>query len=967
MTQRWRTKLFYLVGWALAFSFSGCDGSKSGGEDVGDGTNDGIGDGDGTDDVTDDGTDDGTNDDSPSCGNNRLDPGETCDPPGTCPTDCDDSDPCTIDQMTGSASTCDVSCTRVAITTCTGGDGCCPAGCTLATPDADCPFYVDATGGNDAHDGLTPETAWQSAARASEEPLAPGNRIAFKRGEVWHETFHVAWSGSEDAPIVITSYGDGMEPPLFVPTEAVTSWVAEANHIYSALLETEPMQVLADGERLRFAHYPNDGYLYVDQAENTSPAYVSSFLDNDLTRSAEEVIGSTVLLRGTPWQLYTGVVSDFSGQRITLESSFWGLTSFQSNVGYVLTNKLWMLDEPGEWFYDTAAQKLYVRLVDDGNPASHDIEISPKGVHGIDVDNASHIILDGLAVRHAGFSGIEIHGTDPVLIDGVFVRNCRVETSGMYGIRVNEPPQAAVVELDHNVIRASNYGGIMVSAALDEQQNVVVRGNRIEDTASDYPVVGGSSYGWGFGVGLYLYGGGMLAEENVVHSAGYSCSMLFGASHQMLRNHLERCCLIFDDGGGIYMGGTIYFEGNGHVVRGNTVVDSLGNAEGTPRFFTGQTTAGQGIYLDEHSYGLTVEDNTIVNADYGVQIHSTHDDLVRGNTVFASRRAGVYLSSSNQANVIEENVFFSAAGAPAVYESYGSEPTVYFASYDNNQYWHQEGLRPLWREIAGEVNEYTLDEWREETDFDESSADLATIYQVFPSFGQPTGASNLITNGGFDASTDGWFGWPADVNVARASECGLTGGCLSATREGGSGRAFVGSNTLTVVKGQGYVLRFSVRADSRLSLDGIIRGRDDPWSSLGVSQRITIGTAPIDYVWPFMAFWTDDDYPAPSVQGRFDILGGTDFAFFLDDVDVREADIILNDPADDAQILLNPTSTESAVDIGAAPWCDLDDNEVTGTLVVPAFSSNVLLGCMCNNDGACNNHETAESCSGDCP
>ena len=74
---------------------------------------------------------------SPDCGNGVVEQGETCDPPSSCPTDCDDGDVCTTDTMTGSAQNCDVACQNQAITTCTNGDGCCPSGCDAVT-DTDC-------------------------------------------------------------------------------------------------------------------------------------------------------------------------------------------------------------------------------------------------------------------------------------------------------------------------------------------------------------------------------------------------------------------------------------------------------------------------------------------------------------------------------------------------------------------------------------------------------------------------------------------------------------------------------------------------------------------------------------------------------------------------------------------------------------------------------------------------------------
>jgi hypothetical protein len=72
-----------------------------------------------------------------ACGNGRVDPDETCDPPGSCPTSCPDIG-CTRRRMEGAAATCNARCVDDGQQTmCRSGDGCCPAGCTEAT-DKDC-------------------------------------------------------------------------------------------------------------------------------------------------------------------------------------------------------------------------------------------------------------------------------------------------------------------------------------------------------------------------------------------------------------------------------------------------------------------------------------------------------------------------------------------------------------------------------------------------------------------------------------------------------------------------------------------------------------------------------------------------------------------------------------------------------------------------------------------------------------
>ena len=74
---------------------------------------------------------------SESCGNGAVEIGETCDPGASCPTDCNDGNACTIDQMTGSAENCNVACSYMVLSTCTSGDGCCPTGCN-AINDSEC-------------------------------------------------------------------------------------------------------------------------------------------------------------------------------------------------------------------------------------------------------------------------------------------------------------------------------------------------------------------------------------------------------------------------------------------------------------------------------------------------------------------------------------------------------------------------------------------------------------------------------------------------------------------------------------------------------------------------------------------------------------------------------------------------------------------------------------------------------------
>lgn len=77
----------------------------------------------------------------PVCGNGVVEAGEACD--GDCPNECNNSDPCAPLVYEGSADDCSARCVQTTVTACTGGDSCCPSGCSNDN-DADC----EATCGN---------------------------------------------------------------------------------------------------------------------------------------------------------------------------------------------------------------------------------------------------------------------------------------------------------------------------------------------------------------------------------------------------------------------------------------------------------------------------------------------------------------------------------------------------------------------------------------------------------------------------------------------------------------------------------------------------------------------------------------------------------------------------------------------------------------------------------------------------
>lgn len=72
-------------------------------------------------------------------------------------------------------------------------------------------YYVSNSTGNDANDGLTPETAWKTLQKVtrSEGLLEAGDAVLFKRGDLWRErvTFH--------GGVIYSAYGEGEKPRFY--------------------------------------------------------------------------------------------------------------------------------------------------------------------------------------------------------------------------------------------------------------------------------------------------------------------------------------------------------------------------------------------------------------------------------------------------------------------------------------------------------------------------------------------------------------------------------------------------------------------------------------------------------------------------------------------------------------------------------------------------------------------------------
>lgn len=81
-----------------------------------------------------------------------------------------------------------------------------------AVPDKT--YYVNSTLGNDASNGLSPNSAWRTFRHINNGTFVAGDKILLHCGSDWQDCLAPAGSGSVSRPITISSYGTGRKPRI---------------------------------------------------------------------------------------------------------------------------------------------------------------------------------------------------------------------------------------------------------------------------------------------------------------------------------------------------------------------------------------------------------------------------------------------------------------------------------------------------------------------------------------------------------------------------------------------------------------------------------------------------------------------------------------------------------------------------------------------------------------------------------
>lgn len=690
-------------------------------------------------------------------------------------------------------------------------------------------FYVDSRSGSDSNDGRTASSGanaagpWKSLARVMLSDLGPGDTLVLACGSSWRETMRLPANGTAASPVRVTTPAAGcgaaarptIDGSVLMPAAA---WRRVSGNLYQTPLAQVPLQLFAEAGSWLPAHHPNRGYDTANPSSNYLRAAAAANVltvngqpaSNELTTGADLVLpagvrlaeGARVRLRVNSWHIDESAVAAFDGRRLTLTTP----TTFpvEAGWGYYLMGQLWMVDSPGEWHHSPASALLHAWMPDSGPPTAGVLAtVLPLGV---DLNRRENVVVDGLVVRRVGVAA------DIEFSKQVTLRNSSFEDVAQSGVKATGSERATLESntLLRTGVDAIDGGGRVSQAAT----GMTARNNLIRDSGvlmQGEQVLSLPRLAY---AGI-LTGSNALITGNVLINTAY-IGIRVRANSLVENNFIFGACSTLDDCAGIYVWGD-----PGIVIRNNTVVRSRGYLPGQT---AGGRTQSQGIYLDESTHGALVENNTVVDADHGIQLHVARDNVVRGNRLVGNRVSQIWMQETSArinpagdlfGNTVQGNQIAPLSpGAVGLWLQTQYAATSAFGSFADNSYFNRVTSIVVAETTASGTRAMNLPQWQQSRNIGSSQAvDIrATAASRAGYAGYTVSGVNIIPNTGLLQDAVGWSHWnpilPAGQLLREACAAGI---CLRYVPGGSPGNLI--SPNFSVKQGQWYRLTLDISAE----------------------------------------------------------------------------------------------------------------------------------------------------------
>jgi len=513
-------------------------------------------------------------------------------------------------------------------------------------------YYVSNVG-NDKNVGTSPEKAFATIDKINKTTLKPGDKVLFRRGDVFIGEMVIQSAGTPAKPIVFSSYGD-VEKPLAVLSGAVTlgNLKPGKGNIYTTSLDRKVKQLYINNRYQNVGRLPDKGYFYIDEGDSIQ-------ITDDELSNKPDLVGSTVRIQTVNWQWEIREIVKHEKNNIKFDSLLWHTA--KPDFGYYLENKLQFVNQPGEWYYDDNMANLHVYLPSKVENQSLTATVFNTGLHL--KKGASNIVVENLKFEKYYDAGIKLDE----FVSNVTIKNNHFRNMEVFGIVLDTACKACNVS--DNIIEDVLGRGI----SLLEPQNCKVQGNNIRRTGM---IAGHGFDGVNSGVAINMEnvefrkpGYTRIAKNNLISgnridSTGYGGIRADGAYNTIEYNVVKEAVLTMNDGGGMYCWGKNYEYTYENIFRKNIVVNVHGNME---------TAAGDHkiitcLYMDNYTRNCIIEDNIFVGAQTGLILNDlSHSHVVRNNKFYEVEKGisySVWLNRGEKNPVrgnyhVINNIFYS--------------------------------------------------------------------------------------------------------------------------------------------------------------------------------------------------------------------------------------------------------------------------------------------------------------------
>lgn len=808
-------------------------------------------------------------------------------------------------------------------------------------------YYVS-TSGSDANPGTSSTAPWKTLNKVNSFVFAANDSILFKRGDVFFGSVVVNRNN-----LTFSAYGTGAKPVIngFV---TASSWTSLGNGVYECAVNAKKRlnMVMLNGKVQQIGRYPNasdadGGYLFFEGATSTS------ITDNQLS-STVNWTGAEVAIRKNGFTIDRCIVTSQSGGTINYKMGRGinsGITPVMNAAkldhGYFFMNDPRTLDQLGEWYFDSAKNKLQM-FFGSNDPANFNVQVSA-------VDTLFNLAFkSSIKIDNLGFNGGNSSGIFAMNNSNVTVQYCDITNVGARGIHFFNVANVLIDNVSTNNVLSN---GIQVISKV--QPNVVVRNCTVKNTAL-LPGLG-SYYESADYKGMFLEAANNLTVEyNVVDSTGLAGIQFQGNDVLVKNNKVTNFCCTLHDNGGIYsyVAGTdakpgAYFTNR--TVMGNIVINGVGAPYGTPSMLPYVA----GIYLDGRTMNVTVTDNTISKCPKnGVHCNNPSGITIRNNTFFDNGRDisfmrwswGSITNLNIKKNISfpltqdQKNIYYTNGGLNTPVTTSLQDNLKSLGSIDSN-YYHSISDAGVALEIynteggaAIPVTPYSLDSWQQFTGHDITTKKPAQKIQAYTINSQV--GSNLFPNSQFTSNINNTTVYGSGVTAAWDNTSKVTGsGSLrmqfatpTANRYG-----LLYNSVGAVSSAKKYVLRYTTVGTSS---NGITRAYisklASPYTQLVPTQSSSFGLTKKTHEFLF-------DAPISEGNARFMIeIAQTSGTTYIDNIEFYEVTATVNTIESQVKFIYNDTKAPKTYTLDAK-YVGVDSTIYNGSLTLQPFSSKVMI------------------------